>query len=89
MGGTHENVQDAATGDGSGGGGGGGGPSSPSSAAVPSLKEFSGGQVREYEELSPVFLQFLDLAHNVVRQFPTAFEFDEDLLTFIAEHSIR
>lgn len=90
MGGTHENSQDAATGDGSGGVGGGVGPSSSSSStAVPSMKEFSGGQVREYDELSPVFLQFLDLVHNVVRQFPTAFEFDEDLLTFIAEHSIR
>lgn len=96
MGGSHENAPDetaaaeaaAATGDGKSGV-----PSSSSSSSsampVPSMKEFVGGQVREYDELSPVFLQFLDLVHNVLAQFPAAFEFTEKLLTFVAEHAFR
>ncbi|CAN0565470.1 unnamed protein product, partial [Ectocarpus sp. 12 AP-2014] len=44
---------------------------------------------REYAELSPVFLQFLDLVHNLLAQFPTAFEISEGLLTFVAEHAFR
>lgn len=86
MGGSDENAPDEATaaaaaaGDESRG---------PSATPVPSMKDFAGGQVREYDELSPVFLQFLDLVHNVVAQFPTAFEFTEKLLTFIAEHAFR
>lgn len=49
----------------------------------------AGGQAREYEELSPIFLQFLDVVHNVVAQFPTAFEFTDELLGFVAEHAFR
>ncbi|CAN0283179.1 unnamed protein product, partial [Laminaria digitata] len=48
---------------------------------------FVGGPVKGYEELSPVFVQFLDLVHSVVAQFPTAFDFTEDLLAFVAEHT--
>ncbi|CAM9855011.1 unnamed protein product, partial [Ectocarpus fasciculatus] len=56
-------------------------------SAMRSMKDFVGGQVREYAELSPVFLQFLDLVHNLLAQFPTAFEITEGLLTFVAEHA--
>ncbi|CBN77430.1 conserved unknown protein [Ectocarpus siliculosus] len=56
-------------------------------SAMRSMKDFVGGQVREYAELSPVFLQFLDLVHNLLAQFPTAFEISEGLLTFVAEHA--
>lgn len=58
-------------------------------SAMRSMKDFVGGHVREYAELSPVFLQFLDLVHNLLAQFPTAFEITEGLLTFIAEHAFR
>lgn len=58
-------------------------------SAMRSMKDFVGGQVREYAELSPVFLQFLDLVHNLLAQFPTAFEISEGLLTFVAEHAFR
>lgn len=54
-----------------------------------SMSGFAGGLVREYEELSPVFTQFLDVVQNVVAQFPTAFQFTEDLLGFVAEHAYR
>lgn len=90
MGGSHENAPDvpaAAAGAAPAAGEKSGGP--PSAAPVPSMKEFVGGQVREYDELSPVFLQFLDLVHNVVAQFPAAFEFTEKLLAFVAEHTFR
>lgn len=69
-------------------------PDGPSAACGPSatlssLGGFGGGQVKEFEELSPVFLQFLDLVQNVMGQFPTAFEFTEGLLAFVAEHAFR
>lgn len=47
------------------------------------------GNVKQYDEFSPVFLQFLDVVHNVMAQFPAAFEFTEDLLAFVAEHTFR
>ncbi|CAN0139628.1 unnamed protein product [Ectocarpus sp. 12 AP-2014] len=56
-------------------------------SAMRSMNDFVGGQVREYAELSPVFLQFLDLVHNLLAQFPTAFEISEGFLTFVAEHA--
>jgi len=37
------------------------------------------------DERSPVFLQFLDCVWQIVMQFPTAFEFTEELLIFIAD----
>lgn len=79
MGGSHENIKDTAAASAGG----------DEASTIRSMKEFTGGQVREYDELSPVFLQFLDLVHNVLAQFPTAFEFTEELLTFVAEHTYR
>merc|ERR1711892_16561 len=38
------------------------------------------------EERSPVFVQFLDCVHQLTVQFPAAFEFDDTLLLFIANH---
>ncbi|CAM9493681.1 unnamed protein product [Scytosiphon promiscuus] len=77
MGGSHEDVKDATAATAGG----------DEASTIRSMKDFTGGQVREYDELSPVFLQFLDLVHNVLAQFPTAFEFTEELLTFVAEHT--
>jgi hypothetical protein len=37
------------------------------------------------DERSPVFVQFLDCVWQVILQFPTAFEFNEELLIFIAD----
>jgi myotubularin-related protein 1/2 len=39
----------------------------------------------ESKEVSPVFLQFLDLCSQLLLQFPSAFEFTEGLLVFIAD----
>lgn len=39
------------------------------------------------EEKSPIFLQFLDATHQLMHQFPTAFEFSSLLLVFLADHS--
>lgn len=46
------------------------------------------GQVAENlpDERSPVFLQFLDVLHQLLLQFPGAFEFTESLLLFLADH---
>jgi hypothetical protein len=38
------------------------------------------------EEKSPVFFQWLDAIHQYLLQFPTAFEFNENLLLFLSEH---
>ncbi|KAJ3442245.1 myotubularin-related [Anaeramoeba flamelloides] len=35
---------------------------------------------------SPVFLQFIDCVYQIFRQFPAAFQFNEDFLIFILEH---
>lgn len=46
-----------------------------------------GGDEKYYpDERSPVFLQFLDCLHQVMLQFPRAFEYTEDLLVFLADH---
>lgn len=82
MGGSHENTKGATA-------AAAGVEEAGSPATIQSISKFAGGQVREYDELSPVFLQFLDVVYNVVAQFPTAFEFTEELLTFVAEHSFR
>ena len=39
------------------------------------------------DDRSPIFLQFLDVVWHIMRQFPTAFEFTEVYLIFIADAS--
>ncbi|ETO21917.1 hypothetical protein RFI_15287 [Reticulomyxa filosa] len=44
------------------------------------------GHFDEDGERSPVFLQFLDCLYQLVRQFPTIFEYNVNLLNFIGYH---
>jgi hypothetical protein len=38
------------------------------------------------DQRSPIFLQWIDIIHQLIFQFPEAFEFNMDLLLFIAFH---
>jgi myotubularin-related protein 1/2 len=38
------------------------------------------------DQRSPIFFQFLDVLHSVLLQFPSAFEYSETLLIFLADH---
>ena len=43
----------------------------------------AGSAVTEQKDVSPIFVQWLDAVWQVMRQFPTAFEFNEDLLVLL------
>eukprot|EP00045_Choanoeca_perplexa_P013788 m.157711 g.157711 ORF g.157711 m.157711 type:complete len:1047 (+) comp16455_c0_seq2:45-3185(+) len=45
------------------------------------------GGADSLSERSPVFLQFLECVWQMLRQFPSAFEYNTKLLVFIADHS--
>jgi len=38
------------------------------------------------DEFSPIFLQWLDCIHQAIYQFPSAFEFNVDLLVYLADN---
>lgn len=40
---------------------------------------------KKKDERSPVFIQFLDVVHQLMLQFPSAFEFNERMLVFLAD----
>ncbi|VDP77178.1 unnamed protein product [Echinostoma caproni] len=42
---------------------------------------------RTFTELAPVFILFLDCVWQLWRQYPTCFEFTEELLCFLANHA--
>lgn len=41
----------------------------------------------EPSDASPIFVQFLDAAWQLLQQFPTEFEFNENLLLLLAKHA--
>lgn len=40
-----------------------------------------------YDEYAPIFLQWLDCVHQLVYQFPSAFEFNVDFLVYLADQN--
>jgi Myotubularin-like phosphatase domain len=40
-------------------------------------------------EFSPIFIQWLDCVWQIARQYPTAFEFNTELLVYVAHHTYR
>eukprot|EP01031_Cornospumella_fuschlensis_P044073 gene44073-53884_t len=65
---------------------GGGGGSGVASGASGGVAVHAGGG--DSEERSPVFIQFLDCVHQLVYMYPKAFEYTEELLVFLADHSM-
>ena len=58
---------------------------SKSSSGKGNLKQQDeGGKAKE---VSPVFLQWLDVVAQLLQQFPNAFEFNEEMLVFVADHA--
>jgi Myotubularin-like phosphatase domain len=49
----------------------------------------NGGTGFNETEFSPVFIQWLDCVWQIARQYPTAFEFNTELLVYIAHHTYR
>jgi hypothetical protein len=50
----------------------------------------NGIYIREVHEdqRAPIFLQWLDCIHQLIYQFPSSFEYNMDLLLFLAHHSV-
>ena len=46
----------------------------------------NGVNLKEKEEISPVFIQFLDCVHQLLHQYPHVFEFTESMLTTLGHH---
>lgn len=57
----------------------GGGPGKGGSSS-------GGGGGGDDNQLSPIFMQFIDCAYQVVRQYPDYFEFNERYLLLLSEH---
>jgi Myotubularin-like phosphatase domain len=49
----------------------------------------NGGTGFSETEFSPIFVQWLDCVWQVVRMYPTAFEFNTELLVYIGHHTYR
>jgi hypothetical protein len=47
----------------------------------------SNSRKKHRDERSPIFIQFLDCVHQIVRQFPSCFEFNLRFLEDVARHS--
>ena len=42
------------------------------------------GDKQDTDQRSPIFIQWLDSVYQLLKQFPTAFQFNVELLTFLA-----
>ncbi|CAM9748360.1 unnamed protein product, partial [Phaeothamnion confervicola] len=61
---------------------------SPGGSGLPSGHSSGVGAVAGFtSEWSPIFVQWLDVLHQIMNQFPGAFEYSEKLLCFVGEHA--